>query len=145
MLELRPDASDSSKEALPLPGAWLPVIVWCGAIFWLSSRPGSDVSAFMPPLAHGDKVVHALAFGAGGWLMRRALRLQYPTLIAWKATVFAIAFAIFYGITDELHQAFGDAGREGDVFDVIADGLGASLACTFAHWLEARRTRGARR
>lgn len=142
MLELQPDFPPRSKEATPLPGAWLPVVAWCGAIFWLSSRPGSDVSAFIPPIAHGDKLVHALAFGVGGWLMRRALRLQYPTLAAWKATLFAIVFAVLYGVSDEMHQAFGEAGRHADVLDVVADATGAAVACTLAHWRESRRSGG---
>lgn len=142
MLELLPDSPRSANDTTPRTGAWLPVIVWCAAIFWLSSRPGSDVSGFIPPIAHGDKIVHAIAFGVGSWLMRRALRLQYPTLDAWKATVFAIMFAVFYGVTDELHQALGGAGRQADVFDVAADGLGATLACALAHRLDGRKIRG---
>lgn len=142
MLELRPDSPRAASDSTPVPGAWLPVIVWCGAIFWLSSRPGSDVSVFIPPIPHGDKLAHALAFAVGGWLMRRALRLQYPTLAAWKATAFAIVFAVFYGVTDELHQALGSAGRQADVLDIAADGLGATLACLLAHRLESRKPQG---
>lgn len=124
-----------------LAHAWFPVAAWCAALFWLSSRPGDDVSPFLPPLPHADKLVHALAYGAGGLLARRAWRL-HPRLSPGKATFAAIVFATGYGLTDELHQALGAAGRHADPLDLAADAAGAIVACVLAHLYERRRDAG---
>lgn len=113
---------------------------WCAAIFWLSSRPGDDISPFMPALPHADKLLHAGAFGVGAWLARRALRRR-PRLRPDVATVAALAFTVVYGLSDELHQALGDAGRSADPLDLLADTVGAAVAVCLAHLHEARRAR----
>lgn len=113
--------------------AWGPFAAWAGTIFWLSTRPGEDISPYMPALEHSDKLVHALAFGAGAWLARRALRI-HPRLAPDRATGWAILLVTLYGVLDELHQHLGDAGREADVLDVVADATGASVAA-FLHAL----------
>jgi len=124
-----------------MANAWLPVVAWCAALFWLSSRPGDDVAPFMPPLPQADKLVHALAYAVGGVLARRGWRMK-PRLSPGKATLAAIAFATAYGLTDEVHQAVGSAGRQADPLDLAADAAGATIACLCVHLYERRRDAG---
>lgn len=93
---------------------WLPVVLWMGLIFGVSSVP----SHRLPPMRFtlGDKVAHACAYAVGGFLMSRAM----PHPLA------AIAVACAYGASDEWHQSMV-RGRESDLADWIADCVGAVL------------------
>ncbi len=105
---------------------WIPAIVWMGVIFWLSSRPGSDVPSGIAPYAHfaAYAVLGALALAG----------FADPT--RWLA---AAAFASAYGITDELHQAFVP-GRTPDPADWALDTAGALVgAAVLAWWLTHRQ------
>lgn len=107
---------------------WLPAIIWMGAIFWLSSRPGSDVPSGIAPFAHF--AVYAVL----GALLIAAQ--SEPT--RW---ITATAIASAYGVTDEIHQAFVP-GRTPDPADWALDTAGALLgAVALAWWLARRRAR----
>lgn len=104
---------------------FIPAMAWAGLIFFLSSRHSLPS---LYPFEGFDKIVHAsfygvlaglLLFGARGPWGRRAF--------AWAAVASA------YGVTDELHQSFV-AGRSCDVFDWLADTVGA-LVCVML-WLK---------
>src|SRR5688572_1105922 len=92
--------------------AWLPVAVWAGVIFTLSSIPVLDSG-----LGTWDMVLRKLAhfaeYGILGALLYRALRRE-PA---------AIALGSLYAITDEVHQAFV-SGRQGSPLDWLLDTIG---------------------
>jgi VanZ family protein len=71
----------------------------------------------------GDKVVHFLAFGLLATVTLRALRLESAR---WRAVVAVVVVSLF-GASDELHQHF-TPGRSCEVFDWLADTLGAGVA-----------------
>ena len=99
---------------------WLPFAFGVAAVWWASSQPIAG-----PPLVpHIDKVAHLLVFGLLGLAARWPL-LSRPLWHAW-------ALAAGYGVVDELHQYFGDAGRSAEVLDWVADALGAWLAINLA-------------
>ncbi len=52
---------------------------------------------------------------------------------ARSALLLAILASIGYGLSDEIHQAFVPT-READVWDVLADSLGACLATIGWRW-----------
>jgi VanZ family protein len=92
--------------------AWLPVVVWAGLIFAVSSVPSLDTG-----LGTWDTVLRKLAhlgeYAVLGALLFRALRRE-PT---------AIALGSLYAVTDEVHQSFV-AGRTGSPLDWLLDSVG---------------------
>jgi VanZ family protein len=104
--------------------AWLPVVLWAGVIFALSSIPGTRLPAI--DLPQSDKVVHALLYGVLGGLLGRALDRSRAGGRARSHLLLAILIATFYGISDELHQLWTPQ-RTADWRDVVADAGGATL------------------
>jgi VanZ family protein len=104
--------------------AWLPVLLWCGLIFYLSGVPYLRITQ-----AWYDIILRKIAhLGEYAILVRLIVRaLTSTTLWAWK-TVFAAALVltILYASTDEYHQTFV-AGRVGCVHDILIDTAGAWL------------------
>jgi VanZ family protein len=70
-----------------------------------------------------DKLVHFLVFGLLATVTLRALRIESPR----SRAVVAVSLASLFGASDELHQLF-TPGRSCDLFDWLADTLGAGLA-----------------
>jgi VanZ family protein len=124
---------------------WLPLILWAGAVFALSSQP---VMPHVGPKLNEteylfDYVAHAAEFGllcglawrafcvsAAAWLSRR------PALAAW-------AFSALYAALDEAHQALVP-GRMATLSDWLVDVAGAALMSAGVS-LWARRWRMRRR
>jgi VanZ family protein len=132
----------TTRTATPtrrIAARWLPVLLWMGLIFFLSSRqtlpkpPG--VSANLEAIA-GHLTVYAVlalllcrALGGRGWPWRRRAAL-------------AFALAVLYGLSDEWHQSFVP-GRDASPFDVGVDAIGAAIALLGGRVLtEARRWPG---
>ncbi len=112
---------------------WLNVTGWLGALGWaifLVVQSGSPaVGGFLArildrfPLG-ADKVGHAAAYAVLGALLTLA------TGRVWLALLLATLF----GVTDEIHQYFVP-GRQADVFDVVADAVGALAGALFVAFL----------
>lgn len=106
--------------------AWALAIGWA-ALIWVASsisRPWLPPADFVPT----DKVAHGLVFGVLGWLVFRALSGGRRS---WRAAVVSAVVALGYGVVDEIHQRFVP-GRTPSALDVLADGLGATLAVSIA-------------
>ncbi len=120
--------------------AWTPVVAWAALIFLASAQ--SDL-VFVPD-ATLDLVVrklgHAAVFGILALLLWRALatttRLRRPW--AW-----ALALAILYAVSDELHQG-GVSGRYPSPVDVAIDAAGALIAVAVVVSVLRRRSRARR-
>ncbi len=108
---------------------WLLLIGLCGLIFWQSSGPLPPETPSLPGL---DKLAHAAVYALLAWLAARAFATlpwkAHAGLIPWAAAV----FAAFYGLSDEVHQLFVP-GRSGDVWDLVADSVGAAGGALFYH------------
>lgn len=109
---------------------WVPVAAYAGLIFYLSSQSTPPGPALWWLELVGDKGGHALEFGLLGLLCYRAFRFAAGSTAARSALLLAIFAAIGYGVTDEIHQAFVPF-REPSPWDVLADGVGASLVSSF--------------
>jgi VanZ family protein len=106
---------------------WLPVALYCGVIFFLSSQEKLPQIATMLP----DKVEHAFLFAGLGWLTARAVSRDFPVL-GHGVWIACALFSLAYGLSDEYHQSFVP-GRTAEVGDVVADlfgGLAGALAYT---------------
>jgi VanZ family protein len=107
---------------------WWFVVAWAAIIFVLSAIPGKAMPN-LPGLSY-DKLLHGLVYSVLGGAFCLALR-HGSSLTTARIVAAAALFAVAYGVTDEVHQLFV-SGRNADVFDVIADGVGGLLGATIA-------------
>jgi VanZ family protein len=115
-------------------GSWIAVMAWAAAIIWLSSLSGPELED-LTNVDVWDKGAHFIAFFCGAILVSLALRLttawSWPK-IAWVAVILVSVFAA----TDEWHQLYTPKRSGADLFDWIADTLGAiagAWATVFTH------------
>ncbi|CAN5826345.1 VanZ family protein [soil metagenome] len=118
----------SSLSNTPKAVWWTFALLWAGLIFWPSNSPdargGGSLLALLP---YGDKLAHGTAFGVLGALLYAA---------SGRVGV-ALGLATLYGVSDELHQSFVP-GRSSDLFDLLADTLGAALFIFLVRYLTRR-------
>jgi VanZ family protein len=95
-------------------------------IFAASSVPGSQV-----PAAVWDKLAHFLVYAALGAFFLLPLAQGRPSGVTGATMATAVALSFLYGLTDEAHQMF-TPGRSPDMYDVIADTIGATAGVAFA-------------
>jgi VanZ family protein len=102
---------------------WLPVVIWAGLIFALSSIPdlGTGLGGWDLVLR---KAAHAAEFAVLGFLLVRALGRELA----------ALAAGIAYAASDELHQSFVP-GRQGTVLDFLIDAVGVAVGVFLARRL----------
>jgi VanZ family protein len=108
------------------------LLLYCGLIYWLSAQqslPTPDWFEFE------DKLHHFGAYFVMGLLAWRSFRhpVKSPIILA----LISILFCSLYGFSDEWHQSFVE-GRSSDVFDWVADTLGASAGVFLLHKLRKR-------
>ena len=98
-----------------LVSAWIPVLVWAGLIFGLSSIPSLGIGLGTWDLVL-RKLAHVAEYAVLGFLLLRALGSE----------LLAFAAGVAYAATDELHQHFVP-GRHGALYDVAIDAFGVLL------------------
>ena len=91
---------------------WLPIVLWAGLIFALSSIPslGTGLGTWDLILRKG---AHMTEYAVLAVLLVRALRREAP----------ALGLGVMYAASDELHQAFV-RGRHASPIDVAIDTVG---------------------
>lgn len=120
---MKAEASHSIKKLSRFWVYWFPVAVYMLVIFFLSSR--STLPA-LPRIPYGDKVCHCIEYVILGYLLTRALIHENGSWLSRNALLVAIAIAIIFGLSDEIHQFFVPL-RQCDIFDLLADSVGASI------------------
>ncbi len=103
---------------------WLPVLIYCYIIFYLSSR---ESITLIPSIQYIDKVIHMAEYGVLGILLFRAFQKTLTYNRSTRIVLLSIIFATIYGISDEIHQSFIPS-RTADIYDAIFDLLGAAIA-----------------
>ncbi len=113
---------------------WVPVLLYAGLIFYLSSLEHPEVYA--PSLFQllGDKLLHVIEYAVLGVLCYRSFRHAAGPSSARHALLLGLLTATAYGVSDELHQSFVP-GREATIWDVLADGTGAWVGAGLWHLL----------
>lgn len=97
---------------------WLFLAVgWTILIFVGCSLPGKDLPK-VDMFDHVDKVVHVVFFLVFGWLWGKVTRKHLLILL----------IAVLYGFGLEFYQRSFVAGRSFDVWDGLADSIGALVA-----------------
>jgi VanZ family protein len=108
---------------------WGPVVLQLAIIFAASSIPNLREI----PGGISDKSGHSIGYAMLAGLLLRALAGGRLEGVTWKRGIAAIVLATLYGVTDEFHQLFVP-GRSADPYDVLADGVGATIG-TAIGWL----------
>jgi len=114
-------ANIQNKPNNDIVKSWLPVLAFMGFIFYASSIPGSNIPSLFP---FQDVVFHLSVYLMLAFFFSRALRNTYPDIRASKIILITILFAVFYGMTDEFHQAFVPL-RTVSGFDLFIDAVGS--------------------
>ncbi|MBX7432035.1 VanZ family protein [Mycobacterium sp. Y57] len=104
---------------------WFALTCWAGGILWLSSLTPKE----LPELAFlvSDKINHVIAFAVGGWLAASALLVSRPLAAIVGGIVLAVIIIAAFGALDESLQTFTPGRTGGDIYDWIADVLGALI------------------
>ena len=116
----QPHALGARRTAL----AWAPVVGWGALIFIASATPNLRVLPDDSLDLVVRKLGHMGVFGILALLLWRVLATTTSVRRPWS---WAIALAVLYAITDELHQGFV-AGRHASPMDVAIDMAGVLIA-----------------
>ncbi|HID37427.1 MAG TPA: VanZ family protein [Ghiorsea sp.] len=101
---------------------------YCGFIFMLSHQPSLPAPMLF---LHQDKLIHATAYAIMALLAWRVFLNTNQS--RYMVALISILFCSLYGVSDEFHQSFID-GRDADVWDWLADTIGASLMVFVLMW-----------
>jgi VanZ family protein len=108
----------------------LPVMVYAGLIFLLSSLPQfiEEVSPFIGY----DKLLHFMEYYFFGNLICRWLLNKKNYLIRRYAFFITLVIGTCYGVSDEWHQSFIPE-RVASIWDVLSDAVGIAAAVLTYH------------
>ena len=93
---------------------WLPVIIWAGIIFWLSSVPNLKTNLQYDFILR--KIAHCVEYFILTFFLHRAFKGSFNMGI-FQLFVYPAALSFFYAVSDEFHQSFVP-GRSASVRDV---------------------------
>ena len=113
-----------------------PALLWAFFILALCGLPGSAIPelTFLDWLKP-DKIVHLVLFGVLSFLLIRGLRgLDFRSVWTLYPKTSSIIMASVYGIVIELLQEYFFEDRHGDVYDSIADAVGAFIGLWFYNY-----------
>ena len=117
---------------------WLPVIVYCLAIYIQSDMPSIE---HIPSFEFSDKLLHFFAYAVMGVLFYRAYQTLRVKNDPRMLITISIISAALYGISDEIHQYFVPY-RDASIWDVVANTLGAICGVYLYHfWATLRAKR----
>ncbi len=75
---------------------WMPLVVWCLIIFFLSHRPVPQAMNEDNTFVGIDWLYHGMIYAIGGYLF---FRLK-------NSLLGVVIFCFLYGLSDEIHQSF---------------------------------------
>ena len=115
---------------------WFFVILWAGLIFILSSVPRLESGLEQDFLLR--KLAHIFEYFVLTWFLYSAFSSHYLEVNKKhpphrQALLFVLLLAVFYAVSDELHQTFV-FGRSGNLRDVAIDLVGILTAIIFLYW-----------
>ncbi len=110
----------------------LPGLLWAALIALLTLIPGNyipRVSSFLDWLGP-DKIVHLLLFGPLAYLLLIGLsRLKTNSFLQKHPVITVMVSGIVFALFTEGMQFYVIPGRNGNVYDLLADTLGLLLGC----------------
>lgn len=126
------DTHSPTHSRGPIVALWCATGVWAGLIFFMSSRPGSQLPGGYSGLAH------FVEYTMLGILLYGALRTSGTP----RAALAALVLASLYGVSDEFHQSFVPF-RMPDPMDWALDTVGAATGVALTHVSARFTSRGA--
>lgn len=102
-----------------------PLLAYSALVYAVSALTAPPAPEY--PFEWGDKISHAGAYAVMYVLAVRASRVLGEDRSIGFRYVSAFLFCVIYGASDELHQYFVP-GRSCDIFDWLADAVGAGAA-----------------
>ena len=120
---------------------WFFVILWAGLIFILSSVPRLESGLEQDFLLR--KLAHIFEYFVLTWFLYSAFSSHYLEVNKKhpphrQALLFVLLLAVFYAVSDELHQTFV-FGRSGNLRDVAIDLVGILTAIIFLYLIRVFR------
>jgi VanZ family protein len=125
---------------------WLPVLLWIGFIFWMSTGLFSSQNTylffepllrfFVPSISHKEiiivhtfmrKLAHVTEYFISGLLLFRAFKNGSVKRQEWFWALYSLLVIVIIAASDELHQTFVPA-RTASIVDVGIDIMGGFLA-----------------
>ncbi|MDD5200057.1 MAG: VanZ family protein [Terrimicrobiaceae bacterium] len=131
--------SDPKPLVPPKVRTWpwvLGFVLWCIAVFILSSIPGNRFPD--APFSSADKVVHSALFTLGAFLLTFGLR-RATTWHGGFLFIISVVLMTICGVLDEFHQLYTPGRSGGDVGDMTADAVGAAIGAGFCLLVHRRR------
>ena len=111
------------------------MVAYGAGVYYLSSQSVTPVAGRLP-----DYIVHVLEYVGLTLLVVRALNGGFITPITQLTQFTAVALAVIYAISDEIHQLHVPR-RTASLKDVLSDTLGAVLAVGVAEAVQRLRGR----
>jgi VanZ like family len=108
-----------------------PAVLWWAFVLVLMCTPGKDLPKLgsWTELISLDKIIHIIIFSFMAYFFMRPMALRGQSEDAKKQTFLKIAIAIaLWGLCTEFIQRFWVEGRSFDLWDVVADSIGAFAA-----------------
>jgi VanZ family protein len=120
---------------------WVPVLVWMGVIFLLSSQPnfGTKDQALSSIQFFFRKGAHVVEYFILALLAFRLFRFYFPKN-SHAVSAGVVLLSLLYALSDEAHQLFV-SGRQGRISDIGLDLVGIFCAPLFSLVLSPWRRR----
>lgn len=106
---------------------WVPLIIYAGFIFYLSSIPGEYTPKLFP---YQDVTFHIIEYAIFAFLVNRAVKEYKPSLPYIRRFCWVFFCSIIYALSDEFHQTFVP-NRFPSAYDIIYDSIGILITNTF--------------
>lgn len=106
-----------------------PALVWALIIMLLTGLPGTyfpEVTSFWEWLTP-DKAIHIFIFGVQAFLLLFAFGEQYSLVRNRLVYSSLLLITILFALLTEVLQAYVFIGRDGNVYDFIADVIGVGV------------------
>lgn len=115
-------------------------IIWALFILLITGLPGDSLPEIVTfwEWLQPDKIVHIFVFGVLAFILLYDARVQYfqPDK-RFKYITAVVSGTVFYGILTEILQHYVFIGRSGNVYDVVADAVGAIAGWVlFKHFVQ---------
>jgi VanZ family protein len=104
----------------------LAALFWTGVILYFCLENAKDIPQVN--ILYIDKVIHAVFHFVFTTLWFLYFKKKLNSSKSFKPLAFSFIFSFIFGISIELMQAFFTTTRSADVFDVLANMTGATLA-----------------
>lgn len=106
-------------------------IIWVGLMTYASLTPSNQLPDFIL-FKHADKVIHFLMYAGLSFFAVPVFLANHKYI---RSYLFSVTTSLLIGITFEVLQSLATKTRSGDIYDVLANFLGAISGVVIYHLL----------